>query len=435
MINVNEKKIIRELARQVRDRAEMPIMQERREKWYAHNDLKSTEPVVAIFPEGAWREIITPAMLQCENEDAREMEWLLKARLFRADVMQDDVPTEKVWEVHKIITDTGWDALNPTHKDGVFANESYLDNNLANVPFVWKHDFSFEDKAIPFEPVINEPKDLKRLRSPQVTYHEKESLEKLKLQQDILGDILPVEFCGMKGVFITMMQTYSYYRGLEQVMYDIYDEPEMLHEAMAILEKGYHDLLDQYIDMGLLESSNTQGYNGTGGMCYTHDLPKEPGGGKSLKNVWGSTASQEFTMVGPEMHAEFVMQYEQRISERFGLASYGCCDAIEDKLKYVLDFKTIRRISVSPWADIDLCAERIGKKAIYSWKPNPAYFLNSYSAADEKFMEDYLKKMLNATKNNCAEIILKDTHTCFNDPAKFGQWVKLVRRCIEECRG
>lgn len=96
MINGSEKAIIRELAKQVRDRAERPVMQERREKWFAHNDLESTEPVVAVFPEGSWHEIITLQMLQCESEEAREMEWLLKARLFRADVLQDDISTEKI---------------------------------------------------------------------------------------------------------------------------------------------------------------------------------------------------------------------------------------------------------------------------------------------------------------------------------------------------
>jgi len=434
MVTANEREIIRELAKQVRERAEMPVMEERREKWFAHNDLKSTEPVVAVFPEGSWHEIIPANTLQCENEEAREMEWLLKARLFRADVIQDDIPTEITWEVQKIITDTGWDALNPNHQNSAFGNAAYRDNNLGGVPYVWKKGFSFEEKAMHFEPVIDEPEDLKRLKSPEVIYHEKETLEKLKINQDVLGDILPVELCGQKFLYFAMMETYSDFRGLEQVMYDVYDEPEMLHEAMAIIEKGYHDLLDQYVDMDLLEINNRQGYNGSGGMNYTHDLPKEPGGRKNLKNFWGFTESQEFTMVGPEMHYEFVMQYEQRVAERFGLTSYGCCEPIENKLKYVMNFKNMRRISVSPWADIEKCAERIGQKAIYSRKINPSYYLNNYTKDNEEFMEGYLKESLTVAKNNCLELILKDTHTCQNDPARFGDWMRLVRRCIAETR-
>lgn len=434
MITAKEREIIRELAKQVKDCAERPEMEVRREKWFAHNDLKSTAPVIGVFPEGSWHEIIGPDKLECENEEAREMEWLLRGRLFRGNVIQDDIPIEKTWEVQKLITDTGWDSLNPNHKNAAFGNEDYRDNCLGSVPLVWKKDFSFESKAMHFEPVIQEPSDLKRLKSPEVIYHEKETLEKLKLHQDVLGDILNVELCGKKFLYFAMMETYSDFRGLEQIMYDVYDEPEMVHEAMAIMEKGYHDLLDQYVDMDLLEVNNRQGYNGSGGMNYTHDLPKEPGGAKNLKNFWGFTESQEFTLVGPEMHNEFVMQYEKRVAQRFGLASYGCCEPIENKLEYVFDFGNIRRISVSPWANVELCAERIGKKAVYSWKPNPSYYLNTYSPDDEEFMEGYLKNVLNVAKDNCLEFILKDTHTCHNDPEKFGHWVKLARRCIEETR-
>ena len=37
-------------------------------------------------------------------------------------------------------------------------------------------------------------------------------------------------------------------------MYDIYEEPEMLHEAMAIMEEGYNGLLDQYLGAGSSDS-------------------------------------------------------------------------------------------------------------------------------------------------------------------------------------
>ena len=74
MITQKEKEIIRELAKQVKDASQRPEMKQREELWYAHNDLKTTHPVVAVFPEMAWREIITPESLHCECEEAREIE-------------------------------------------------------------------------------------------------------------------------------------------------------------------------------------------------------------------------------------------------------------------------------------------------------------------------------------------------------------------------
>ncbi len=432
VITTKDRKIIRDLAKEVKYRAELPVMETRRAKWFEHNDLKTTDPLVLVFPENAWHEIVKPKDLLCEGEEARRIEALLRGRLFRADVIQDDVPIEKTWEVEKIITDTGWDALNPNHKSSLFVNDYIVDNCLGAFAYLWKKDFEFNPNAGHFEPIIKEHQDLKRLKAPVVTYHEKETMEKLTREQDLLGDILNVELVGKKFVYIAMMEIYTDFRGLEQVMYDIYEEPEMLREAMEIIADGYNSLLDQYVKYDLLEINNRQGYNGSGGMCYTHDLPKVPGGGKDLRNFWGFCESQEFASVSPEHHYEFVMKHEEKISKRFGLFSYGCCDPLENKLKYVLEFPTIRRISVSPWADIKKCSELIQQKAVYSWKPNPAYFTTDFNV---EFLEEYIRNMLEITKDNCAEIVLKDTGTCQNEPERYGKFVSLCRRLIEEVRG
>ena len=111
-----------------------------------------------------------------------------------------------------------------------------------------------------------------------------------------------VRLVGLKFLYIAMMETYSDFRGLEQVMYDIYEEPEMLHEAMAIMEEGYNGLLDQYLEQGLLTCNGNQAYSGSGGQTYTHEIPNDDSVCTDLKNFFGMTESQEFTMVGPEQH-------------------------------------------------------------------------------------------------------------------------------------
>lgn len=251
---------------------------------------------------------------------------------------------------------------------------------------------------------------------------------------DVLGDILDVRLVGLKYLYIALMEIYSDFRGLEQVMYDIYEEPEMLHEAMAIIEEGWHGLLDQYLEQGLLTVNGNQAYSGSGGQAFTHELPGDDSVCTDLKDFFGFTESQEFTMVSPEQHWEFVMQHEKRIADRFGLTAYGCCEPVDNKLQDILQFKTIRRISVSPWADVKKCADQIGRKAVYSWKPNPSFYINNYLPDQTDFMENYVKHMLRNTKDNCAEIVLKDTHTCQKDPIRFGSWVKDVRKWIRETR-
>ena len=397
-ITAEERKLIRELAMQVKEASQRPEMKQREALWYDHNELKTTDPVIAVFPEMSWREIITPAMLQCQSEEAREVEWFLRAKLFRANVIDDDVPVTDIWEVRKIITDTGWDKQNPNHKNAAFANASFRDNCLGDVPLVWQKNFNFDAGAKHFEPIIEEPEQLSRLGAPEVIYHEKETLEKLKLHQDLLGDILDVRLVGLKYLYIALMETYSDFRGLEQVMYDVYEEPEMLHDAMDIVEEGYHKLLDQYMDQGLLTVNGNQAYSGSGGQTYTHELPGDDSVCTDLKQFFGMTESQEFTMVGPEQHWDFVQKHEKRIADRFGLTAYGCCEPIEDKLEYIRQFECLRRISVSPWADVQKCSDRMGKDFVYSWKPNPSIYLNNYTPDQTEYMEGYVKNVLNITK-------------------------------------
>ena len=102
------------------------------------------------------------------------MEWFLRAKLFRANVIDDDVPVHDIWEVRKIITDTGWDKLNPNHKNAAFANVSFRDNCLGDVPLAWRNDFNFDAGAKHFEPILDEPDQLSRLGTPEVIYHEKD---------------------------------------------------------------------------------------------------------------------------------------------------------------------------------------------------------------------------------------------------------------------
>ena len=93
-IQDNERQVIRDLAKKLADLANQPIMEERRKLWYAHNDLKTDQPVIDCSPEGAWRKNVPADSLVCEDPILREIEWTLRARIFRAEVINDDVPAE-----------------------------------------------------------------------------------------------------------------------------------------------------------------------------------------------------------------------------------------------------------------------------------------------------------------------------------------------------
>jgi hypothetical protein len=218
-------------------------------------------------------------------------------------------------------------------------------------------------------------------------------------------------------------------------MLDLYDEPEMVHDVIAFLTDGLQGLLDELRKHNLIDLNTGPQYHYTGGLGYTHDLPQpdfDPAHVRTV-DVWGAAEAQEFAQISPDMHEEFILQYERKLLENFGLNGYGCCDDLTHKLDNVLKICNLRRVAVCPWADVEQCANQLGRDYIMTWKPQPAYLAGeTYDAA---FVEEYLTRELQKGAHSRMEIILRDTHTCHNDPRRFTQFVASARNAIQRVHG
>lgn len=81
-ISSRDRKIIKEIARQVEELAARDEEDEKRILWYKHNDLEPTRPLVFCDPENGWYEIITPGKLKCKGNLARIWEFKLRKEIF-----------------------------------------------------------------------------------------------------------------------------------------------------------------------------------------------------------------------------------------------------------------------------------------------------------------------------------------------------------------
>jgi hypothetical protein len=128
--------------------------------------------------------------------------------------------------------------------------------------------------------------------------------------------------------------------------------------------------------------------------------------------------AQPFATVSPAMFEEYEINYLMPLFERFGLVYYGCCDPLEGKMNEVKRIPHLRKISVSPWAKRESCAEQIGRGYVLSNKPNPAFI------AGTTFDEDLIRKDLESTREICKrygcplEYAFKDISTVKNDPLR-----------------
>lgn len=412
MISANDRILLRSLAKQVATIAALPIQAERRELWKKHNSLYPVRPMILVFPEGAWIELLPPAALHCEGEAAREIELALRKRIYYHDHFQDDTVIENEWVVSKVIRNSGW---------GLERKRIYS---------------AYDRGAWRFDPVIQAPSDLDKLTYPTICHDEAATQQTLTAMQELFGDILTVKLKGVAHLSYHLMEEYTALRGLQEVMIDMLEAPAMLHQAMTILTTGHQHVLEQYIDQNLLSLNNDSTYNSTGGNGYTDELPQEDCDPAHVRpcDMWASAEAQEMAQVSPKMHAEFITQYEKRLLAPFGLTGYGCCEDLSHKLDDVLTIPHIRRISISPFANVDRSAERLKGGYIFSWKPQPMHLVGQFT---EERIRAYIRHTLDvAQANGCVlEMILKDTHTCEQQPARFDRWLQIAREEVARACG
>ena len=62
-------------------------------------------------------------------------------------------------------------------------------------------------------------------------------------------------------------------RGLQQIMFDLYDNPDLIHRIMTILRDGTMSMLDSLEEQGLLSPNGDGTYVGSGGLGWSNELP------------------------------------------------------------------------------------------------------------------------------------------------------------------
>jgi hypothetical protein len=406
-ISHHDREILRDAARLVAEVAALPEMAARRKCWVEHNTLRSKEPLMLVFPEGSWEELILPGDLLCEDDEARRIEWELRHRLYTYHHFQDDSVIEADWVVGAGISDTGWG----------------LDRVTEASPD--------ERGAFRIVQVLRDRDDLKKLRQPDLLYDAADHACRLDQANDLFGDILTVKRKGIAHVSYHLWSQYLYMRGETDFLTDFLDAPEMIDEVMRFLTEGHKRLLAQMIELNLLSLNNDNTYHSSGGNGYTDELPAPGFDPENVRpcDMWSSAESQELAGVSPRMHKRFAMLYEQELLAPFGFNGYGCCEDLSRKLEDVLALPKMRRVSISPFADVDRSAVTLRDRAIYSWKPQPAHLAGLF---DEPLIRDYVRHTLDVCRENgCVlEMILKDTHTCEHHPERFDAWTRIAREEI-----
>jgi hypothetical protein len=421
-VSAGDREILRRLAGRLAELAARPIEAEKRDLWYRHNALESTRPVIFCDPENGWNEIITDAQIECQGGLARDWEMTLRKEIFWTDSMGDDRVVDAVLNVRHVFTETDWGMHEEIIK-------------------VAKHG------SYRWDPPLKTYDGLEQLHTPQIRVDAEATASLVGLAEETFRGLITVRLKTLWWWTLGMTWTLVQLRGLEQMMVDMYDHPAELHCLMAILRDGHLAKLDYLEQNGLLSLNNDNTYVGSGGFGFTSELPvitplsghrpkvglgRGAGGEGAIDNLsfvrtrdmWGFCESQETVQVSPGMFEEFIFPYQMPIMERFGLNCYGCCEPLDKRWHVVKRFPRLRRVSVSPWANVEKMAEYLGGDYIYSYKPSPAEL--ALPTIDEDRIRAGLRRVIDLTRGCRLEIIMKDNHTLGNNPANATRWCRIA---------
>jgi hypothetical protein len=210
-------------------------------------------------------------------------------------------------------------------------------------------------------------------------------------------------------------------------MIDMYESPDELHRLLAFMRDGILANNQAAEDAG--HYTLTSGHNQA--MPYAEGLepPRPNSGPRQRRELWGFCAAQEYTLISPAFHEEFLFQYQKPIFEHFGLVHYGCCEDLGRKIDMLRQLQNLRSIAVTPVADVRLCAEQIGTDYVMAWRPNPTDMV--CCGYDEGRVRRIITEGLTACRGGFPHIHLKDIETVEGDTTRLTRWVRLVRHLAE----
>lgn len=386
--------ILRELANQYAQIACQTIGEN---VWDLHaslNDLCPKRPVVLI-DELPWHELNADGFLtlKCQDPDYQQAEDFMRKTIFRHKYFPGDMMVKPYYPVRKIIRVTG---VGVEIREEIRAIDS--DSGIVS------HKYENQFRSI---------EDVEKLHNPVVHYEEKASLRQYVKICEAIGDILPVRLVGEPTGYGLGYKAWDFIAttmSVNDLLYGLVDEPEMMHALVEKLTDIFLDTLHQYQELNLIDADSAYCHCSS---AASRDLRKDPVDYRHVtaKNVWGRGLAQILATVSPAMHDEFEIQYARKAMEPFGLVYYGCCEPLDQKIDIVKKIPHLRKISITPWADINRAAEAIGKDYVISAKPNPANL--PFAAENPDLIRQEIRSLIRACRSNGTpcEILLKDIST------------------------
>jgi len=401
MQNTRGIEVVRELGKRYADIAADPRQQETIDGWRRLNGLQQTRPMVRIdqlpweeLPWGKDRMVNSEGML-------KQIEQRLRMTIYVWDHFKADMVVLPYFGISKTVRN---DRLGPAAQVERKGLSQHFAEQLATI------------------------EEVEALKTPVIEVDPEGDQQRLEEARAIFDGIMPVRLTGV-GRHTGLWDLISTKISPERMLYDLIDRPDyvmVLINKFVEMESG---ILDQFEAHGLLEAAPPE-IHCTGGFCDDLPSPDYDGQKAMAKDTWVFSMAQMFSEVSPAMQEEYDIIPLKPLLERYGLVYYGCCEPLHNKIDIVRQIRNVRKISVSPWANKEIAAEKIHGDYVFSAKPNPSH------VAMGSFDAQLIRKDLEETVEICrrhntpCELILKDVSTICNDPSRLTQWEQIAMEVV-----
>ena len=282
-----DKNIVRELAKKYMELATDEKQLKMNKRMKDTNDLKLVRPPLLI-DEIPWYQMNIDNELTCLCEDAgaRGVEYALRIALYRRKYFKADTLFEPFWRIEMAYDSTGI---------GLKVEENTRKTDDINN--IISHEYI---------DVLQNEEDLDKLKIPQFTRRKDRDEKAMAFYTELLGDSMPVKLCGRGYIYSAPWDIIARFRGMENILYDLYDRPEHLHA----IRKRFLDIITAEIDFVEKElhvDPNFPNLHCT--PAYVSGLAED-----GLKATWYRTMAQGFSDISPEMHYEFDVKYSIELS-------------------------------------------------------------------------------------------------------------------------
>lgn len=418
-VSAAERALLREFARRHMDAAASEKTLARKRAWKALHDLHPERPMILFEPLTVLG-YVKESDLQCENELLRNVERSFRYSLKQYDELGDDIVLEPFFRL-------AWRVVKSNY--GVDIVEHHAENSIGYM------------SNFPIQTVD----DLGKLKERTFRIDRDTTNRLAAMLADIFDDIMPVKianydnffvdpgfnpFCGNNHIGGTM--DLFKLMGYDNMLLWAYDEPDALHRVLRYLtddKKRFYRFLESE---GIIAPNSDNQLAGPSSYGYV-SLLKQPdaGGATSLKDVWCWLESQETEPVSPDMYNEIYLPYFAEVANLFGLAYYGCCERVDDRIHHTIRaIPGLRTISVSGWSNFERAAEVLGRNHVYSRKPAPVH-ISGASPNWELAEKDIQDTHAAVTRHGCpTEYIVRDVYDVGGDIGRIRKWVDMTKRIV-----